>query len=210
MCVASERTARRRRARQGEVRSVRMVQIRGTGGATNETSYYSALENLLNEVRLQLHALASNLANFMRTLALLRAMAHWSLITLREKLVKIGARMVRHGCYVTFQMAELAVSGRMLGQILARTAGASVTQAAITKGNAAREACLDDGENGHQHRETAIGDGAGGKWSTLLTCVGFSIGSRIAVESQNGYSNGQNRGPSGECRITIAIANPIS
>ena len=75
-----------------------------------------------NEVRLQLHALAYNLANFMRTLALPRAMAHWSLTTLREKLVKIGARMVRHGRYVTFQLAEVAVSGRMFGQILARIA----------------------------------------------------------------------------------------
>jgi len=75
-----------------------------------------------NEVRLQLHALAYNLANFMRTLALPRAIAHWSLTTLREKLVKIGARMVRHGRYITFQMAEVAVSARMFGQILARIA----------------------------------------------------------------------------------------
>jgi hypothetical protein len=75
-----------------------------------------------NEVRLQLHALAYNLANFMRTLALPQAMTHWSLTTLREKLVKIGARMVRHGRYITFQMAEVAVSGWMFGQILARIA----------------------------------------------------------------------------------------
>ncbi len=75
-----------------------------------------------NEVRLQLHALAYNLANFMRTLALPRSVAHWSLTTLREKLVKIGARMVRHGRYVTFQLADVAVSGRMFGQLLARIA----------------------------------------------------------------------------------------
>jgi hypothetical protein len=75
-----------------------------------------------NEVRLQLHALAYNLANFLRTLALPRTMAHWSVTTLREKLVKIGARMVGHGRYITFQMAEVAVSGRMFGQILARIA----------------------------------------------------------------------------------------
>ena len=49
-------------------------------------------------------------------------MAHWSLTTLKEKLVKIGARMVRHGRYITFQMAEVAVSGRMFGRILARIA----------------------------------------------------------------------------------------
>ena len=56
----------------------------------------------------------------MRTLALPRSMARWSLTTLREKLVKIGAKMVCHGRYVTFQMAEVAVSRRMFGQILAR------------------------------------------------------------------------------------------
>jgi DDE family transposase len=50
-----------------------------------------------NAVRLQLHALAYNLANFLRTLALPERVEHWSLTTLREKLVKIGARIVRHG-----------------------------------------------------------------------------------------------------------------
>jgi len=76
-----------------------------------------------HEVRLQLHVLAYNLANFLRTLALPRTMAHWSLTTLREKLVKFGARMVRHGRDITFQMAEVAVSPRMFGQILTRIAG---------------------------------------------------------------------------------------
>jgi hypothetical protein len=45
-----------------------------------------------NAVRLQLHALAYNLANFLRTLALREAVSHWSMTTLRERLVKIGAR----------------------------------------------------------------------------------------------------------------------
>jgi len=71
---------------------------------------------------LQLHALAYNLSNLLRTLALPQAMAHWPLTTLREKLVKIGARMVRNGRYITFQMAEVAVSGQMFGRILARIA----------------------------------------------------------------------------------------
>ncbi len=62
-----------------------------------------------NEVRLQLHALAYNLATFMRTLALPEAVKHWSLTSLRQKLVKIGARIIGHGRYVTFQMAEVAV-----------------------------------------------------------------------------------------------------
>ena len=71
-----------------------------------------------NEVRLQLHALAYNLANFMRTLALPEDVEHWSLTTLREKLVKIGAKVVRHGRYVTFQLAEVAVPRSLFQQIL--------------------------------------------------------------------------------------------
>ncbi|MEX2649115.1 MAG: IS1380 family transposase [Alphaproteobacteria bacterium] len=71
-----------------------------------------------NAVRLQLHALAYNLANFMRTLALPEAVAHWSLTSLREKLVKIGAKIVTHARYVTFQMAEVAVPRDLLEEIL--------------------------------------------------------------------------------------------
>jgi hypothetical protein len=71
-----------------------------------------------NEVRLQLHALAYNLANFMRTLALPEAVKHWSLTSLRQKLVKIGARIIGHGRYVTFQMAEVAVPRGLFDEIL--------------------------------------------------------------------------------------------
>ncbi len=71
-----------------------------------------------NEVRLQLHALAYNLGNFMRTLALPKEVEHWSLTTLREKLVKIGAKVVSHGRYVTFQLAEVAVSRSLFRKIL--------------------------------------------------------------------------------------------
>ncbi len=55
-----------------------------------------------NQARLQLFALAYNLANFLRRLALPRDVEHWSLTTLREKLVKIGAKVTRHAKYVTF------------------------------------------------------------------------------------------------------------
>ena len=45
---------------------------------------------------------------------------HWSLTTLREKLVKIGAKVVRHGRYVTFQLAEVAVPRELFRKILRR------------------------------------------------------------------------------------------
>ena len=76
-----------------------------------------------NAVRLQLHALAYNLANFLRTLALPQEVEHWSLTTLRDKLVKIGARIVRHGRYVVFQLAEVAVPRALFAEILRRIDG---------------------------------------------------------------------------------------
>ena len=73
-----------------------------------------------NAVRLQLHALAYNLGNFMRTLVLPDAVEQWSLTTLREKLVKIGAKIVRHGRYIVFQMAEVAIPRDLFADILRR------------------------------------------------------------------------------------------
>ena len=71
-----------------------------------------------NAVRLQLHALAYNLGNFMRTLAMPKAAEPWSLTSLREKLIKIGAKVTSHGRYITFQLAEVAVSRQMFQEIL--------------------------------------------------------------------------------------------
>ena len=75
-----------------------------------------------NAVRLQLHALAYNVANFLRTLALPEEMASWSLTTIREKLVKIGAKVITHARYSVFQMAEVAVPRDLFGRILAMIA----------------------------------------------------------------------------------------
>jgi len=69
-------------------------------------------------VRLQHHALSYNLGNFMRTLAMPKVAKPWSLTSLREKLIKIGAKVVRRGRYVTFQMAEVAVSRQMFAEIV--------------------------------------------------------------------------------------------
>ena len=44
----------------------------------------------------------------MRTLA-----EPWSLTSLKERPIKIGAKVVSHARYVTFQMAEVAVPGQM-------------------------------------------------------------------------------------------------
>ena len=47
-----------------------------------------------NAVRLQLHALAYNLGNFLRTLATPEPIKDWPMTTLKEKLIKIGAKVV--------------------------------------------------------------------------------------------------------------------
>jgi len=62
--------------------------------------------------------LAYNLGNFLRRLALPKPVPHLSLTTLREKLVKIGAK--RHAKYVTFQMAEVAIPRKLFQSILRR------------------------------------------------------------------------------------------
>ena len=71
-----------------------------------------------NAARLQLHALAYNLGNFLRTLATPEPIKDWTLTTLKEKLIKIGAKVVGHARYVAFQMAEVAIARDLFAGIL--------------------------------------------------------------------------------------------
>ncbi len=79
-----------------------------------------AAKNEDNQVRPQLFALAYNLGNFLRRLALPMKIRDWSLRTLQVKLIKIGAKVVRHSRYVIFQMAEVMVSKSLFHEILAK------------------------------------------------------------------------------------------
>ncbi len=56
-------------------------------------------------------------------LALPQEVEHWSLTTLREKLAKIGAKVVRHGRYITFQLAEAAIARSLFAEILGLSDG---------------------------------------------------------------------------------------
>jgi hypothetical protein len=76
---------------------------------TNLSCYHS----VNNQVRFQLLALTHNLGNFLRRQALPAPVKHWTLTTLREKLVKIGAEVVRHSKHVRFQPAEVAVPRKL-------------------------------------------------------------------------------------------------
>ncbi len=52
-----------------------------------------------------------------------REMAHWSLSSLRERLIKIGARLVRHARRLVLQMAEVSITRALFGELLERIWG---------------------------------------------------------------------------------------
>ena len=43
--------------------------------------------------------------------------AYWSLTTLREKLIEIGVKVVRHGRSIMFQLAEVAIARSLFANI---------------------------------------------------------------------------------------------
>jgi hypothetical protein len=53
-----------------------------------------------------------------RKFAVPEKVEHWSLTALREKLINIGPKVVSHGRYITFQLAEIAISKRLFANIL--------------------------------------------------------------------------------------------
>lgn len=63
-------------------------------------------------------ALAYNLGNFLRTLATPEPIQDWSLTSLCEKLIKIGAKVVAYGRYIAFQMAEVSIPRKLFAIIL--------------------------------------------------------------------------------------------
>lgn len=69
-------------------------------------------------MQLQLFVQTYNLSSFLRQAVLPRAVRHWTLTPLREKLIKIGAKVVRHSRQIIFQMAEAAVPRELFRAIL--------------------------------------------------------------------------------------------
>ena len=58
-------------------------------------------------------------SNFLRCIDLPEAIADWSLTSLQLKLIKFVARVLRYASPITFQFAEIAVTGPMVGSIFA-------------------------------------------------------------------------------------------
>jgi hypothetical protein len=60
-----------------------------------------------------------------------KATEPWSLTSLREKLIKIGAKVVSHGRYVTFQLAKVAVSRQVTPRRYAAAGKSAAVIAAV-------------------------------------------------------------------------------
>ena len=58
------------------------------------------------------------ISDFLRTLATPEPIKDWSMASLKEKLIKIGAKVVSHGRYVAFQMGEIAIPRNLFADIL--------------------------------------------------------------------------------------------
>ncbi len=81
---------------------------------------------------LSIDIIAYNLVNFPRRLALPKKIRDWSLRTLQVKLIKIGAKVVRHSRYVIIRMAEVAMPRALFCEILERIS--RLTLVAVTPG----------------------------------------------------------------------------
>ena len=119
--------ARRLPATQSCSPFVYRTKHRGTAKQCTKEGKYAVIWTRLscrnfkgNQARPLLFALAQNLGNFLRPLAPPRPVKHWPLATLREKLIEIGAKVVRHSKYITFQVAEVAAPRELSAPILER------------------------------------------------------------------------------------------
>ncbi len=69
-----------------------------------------------------------------------------TLLTLREKLIKIGAKVVRHGRYITFQLGEVAIPRSLLAWGLAfASGGLAIFMSPLVLATMGRRAARDTG-----------------------------------------------------------------
>jgi hypothetical protein len=69
-----------------------------------------------------LHALGYYLAAILRNIDLPEEMHGWTLTSLQLKLIKIGARVVRHARTIKFQLSETTITKIIMSMILASIA----------------------------------------------------------------------------------------
>jgi hypothetical protein len=75
-----------------------------------------------NEVLLWLSVIAYNLSNLWRRLVLPKRIDNWSLTSVLQRLVKTGARLIKHARYYWLVLAESHLTRRLFGAMLGRIA----------------------------------------------------------------------------------------
>jgi hypothetical protein len=148
-----------------------------------------------NTARLPLCALADNLANFLRLSALPRPARQWALTSLREKLIKIGAKVVAHDPNLTFPWAAVAAPRNLVAAILDWIGRLRVALASgcgpprLTKWSERRPPCGHGAPDGPlATTEGPRGDGDGP--ATLRTRSGGEPGRKtVACGPPRGYSH---------------------
>jgi hypothetical protein len=144
-------------------------------------------------------ALAYYLGNFVRTLAMSQA-EPWSLTTLREKLIKIDARVVSHGRYVTFRMAEVAVRQQTFQEILSLIARLGAPPAPAW--GVLRSTAIDNDGRVHLERGKATSSSAAGRVHRRFGCQRGRLPSNFLAMAPR--RDGKSRPPdreSGGCRL---------
>jgi Transposase DDE domain group 1 len=136
----------------------------------------------------------------MRTLAMPKTAEPWSLTSLREKLIKIGANVVSRGRYLTFQIAEVAVPRQMFADILSL----------IARLRAPPTPAWERRRQGRQRQREGHGlmrakQRASPFWcrqppASIAIYPGYARFT-VAQASQRGDSGFQNRWASGECQL---------
>src|SRR5512135_1116627 len=118
---SKSKTARVRRKRRASRVSAsgRRRRRRCQGVRLSRLMGFSSIDEAAHE-QTACHINSAALLSFLRQLALPRSVQTWSLTTLCEKLIKIGAKVVHHARSVTFQLAEVAVPRAWFAAILAR------------------------------------------------------------------------------------------
>jgi len=92
-------------------------------------------------------------------LALPVGVKHWSMTTLREKLIKIGAKVVHHARSVVFQMAEVAVPRKVFRLILVLAIGKGmiyITSPSLEKCSASSWSESDDFGRRWRHQDDDV------------------------------------------------------
>jgi hypothetical protein len=150
-------------------------------------------------VRLQLSALAHNLGNFLRRSTLSDRVEHWSLTTLGERLIKIGAKVVRHAQYVDFQMSVGCHAAPPF-----RNGPSSDRSVMPSAGLAARDIITTGGQVRRPEGKVCASVEREQLRSGLRPCLGLGQGLRTLLETSGHPRTAERRLDSGQFESTIS------